>query len=399
MNLNRPLRLRNKIQEYDWGSRTAIPSILGLPKPSKVPMAELWMGAHPKAPSEVEIDSKWIRLDELISKMPEPILGEDIAAKFSKELPFLFKIIAAEMPLSIQVHPNKEQAIKGFEKENKLKIPLDSPKRNYKDKNHKPELLCAISEFEVLKGFRPIDEIIYFVEKAVPLSLRDELDVLKENKNLKVFYTAIMRMEKQKREKVMEELLDNAEKLKNEPEFSLVLRLNRFFPKDIGVLSPLILNYRVLKPGEAIFLPACQLHAYIKGVGMEIMANSDNVIRGGLTHKHVDVDELLNILDFESMPFDTVSPTLENDIEFRYLVPAEEFLLSVISLEHGKDFISSKKRSVEIIFVLDGSAIMKDHKGNELLKLKRGDSFLIPSVMPPYSISGKATIYKASVPL
>jgi len=399
MDLKRPFRLRNKIQKYDWGSKTAIPSLLGLP-PSNTPMAELWMGAHPKAPSEVEIDGRWVRLDELISRYPKDILGEDVANKFSNELPFLFKIIAAERPLSIQAHPNKKQAIEGFEREERLGIPINAPNRNYKDKNHKPEILCAITEFEALKGFRRIEEIIHLMEKAVSKSLKEEIRLLKEKRNkegLRLFYGSIMKMDKRKKEDALSELLENAKKNEDDPIFSLVIKLNNFFPHDIGIISPLILNRCILRPEEAIFIPAGELHAYIRGVGVELMANSDNVLRGGLTHKHVDVDELLRILKFDYYGNIEIIKPAYKDSEAVYPTPAEEFLLSNIRLRKSKEFISPKKRSIEILIVLEGDAIIKNEK--EIMKIKKGDSILIPSAMPSYILEGDAIIYKASVPI
>jgi len=398
LDLKRPLRLKNKIQEYNWGSKTAIPSILGLPAPSKNPMAELWMGAHPKAPSEVEIDGRWVRLDKLISDEPEAVLGKKVASKFCNQLPFLFKIIAAEKPLSIQAHPNKEQAINGFERENRLGIPLDALERNYKDKNHKPEILCAITRFEALKGFRNIEEIVYLLKSSVPNSLREEIEIL-ERDGLKPFFSAIMNLKGKKKEEAISELLLNSQKLKNDPIFSLVLRLNKHFPKDIGIFSPLILNIYVLEPGEAIFLPAGELHAYIKGVGVELMANSDNVLRGGLTHKHVDVKELLNIVRFESSPIQKIKPIASGKIEVIYPAPVEEFALHKISLREGTSFSSAEDRAVEIMIVLEGNVKIDIPETERHMKLKRGNSVLIPSIMPKYLLSGNATIYKATVPL
>ena len=398
MELKRPLRLKNKIQEYEWGSRTAIPSILGLPTPSKNPVAELWMGAHPKAPSEVEVEGKWIRLDELISAQPVEVLGESVAKRFSNQLPFLFKIIAADKPLSIQAHPNKEQAIQGFERENRQGIPLDAPERNYKDRNHKPEILCAITRFEALKGFRKEEEILGFLKKAVPNSLKEEISIL-EKDGLKPFFSAIMQLKGEKKESAISELLSSSEKLKDDPVFSLVLRLNKYFPKDIGIFSPLILNMYVLEPREAIFLPAGELHAYIKGVGVELMANSDNVLRGGLTHKHVDVKELLNILRFESSPVQKLKPSPLGETEVVYPTPVEEFALHEIKVKEGTYFFSAESRSVEIMIVLDGNAEISLLDSDKSVALQRGDSVLIPSIMPRYRIKGDAAIYKATVPL
>ncbi len=403
MKYNRLFKLKNKIQEYDWGSKMAIPSLLGLPVPSTRPMAEMWMGAHPRAPSEIEIDGEWRRLDQVIANTPVPILGKGVADKFLNELPFLFKVIAAAKPLSVQAHPNKAQAIAGFERENRLQIPLDAPERNYKDKNHKPEILCALTRFEALKGFRDINQIISLMERAVPLSLGNELEFLRKNKDLNGlsrFYASIMKMDTEKREASIGELLRNAKKyLGCDPAYSLVIKLNEFFPMDIGIFSPLLLNRVVLNPGEAIYLPAGELHAYIEGFGVELMANSDNVLRGGLTHKHVDTDELLNILSFNYGPAHIIAPEVTRQSEAIYPAPAEEFALSVITVDDKSSFISSEDRPVEIMIFIEGEAEIEDLQSNDKVRLKKGDSVLIPSLMPQYEICGNATIYKASVPI
>ena len=401
---DKPLRLKNRIQEYDWGSRTAIRSLLGLSVPGGKPIAEIWMGAHPKAPSEVEINGIKRSLDKLIAEDPVSILGKKVVDKFSHELPFLFKVIAAEKPLSIQVHPNKDQAISGFNKENALGIPLSAPERNYKDKNHKPEILCAITKFEALKGFRKIEEMILLMERVVPSVLKRDLAALKERQDfygLRSFYTSIMKMDEDKKTIAIRELVDKAKLYQDvDPAYSLVLKLNEIFPMDIGVFSPLVLNRITLGVGEAIYLPAGELHAYISGVGVELMANSDNVLRGGLTHKHVDVDELLNIVKFNYGPAQIITPIDARDCEAIYTAPAEEFILSVIKLENGKNFISlDENRPAEIMILIDGEAEIRDVKKGNILKLKKGDSILIPSAMPQYIISGVATIYKASVPV
>ncbi len=398
-----PLRMRNKIQKYDWGSKTAIPSILNLSIFNNKPMAELWMGAHQKAPSEVQVNGKWIYLDKLITKDPISILGKRVVDKFSKELPFLFKIIAAEKPLSVQVHPNKEQAEIGFEKESKLGIPLDAPNRNYKDKNHKPEILCAVTRFEALKGFRDIEEIILLLSNVVPSVLKNDFDVFKrksDSQGLKEFYKSIMNMDPQKKIIAIEELIKNVQGyVDKDPVYSLILRLNKIFPGDIGIFSALLLNRVVIGAGEAIYIPTGELHAYIEGVGIELMANSDNVLRGGLTTKYVDIEELLNIVNFDYGPAQIITPINGKYCEFIYPTPVEEFVLSVIKLKNGETFLSSMHRSVEIMFVMQGKATIQNMKKGNKLALKQGDSILIPSAMPQYKIYGNATIYKASVPI
>ena len=209
-----------------------------------------------------------------------------------------------------------------------------------------------------------------------------------------------MKMDQEKRKKVMEELLSNVEKYAElDPSYSLVKRLNDVFPMDIGIISPLILNRIVLNEGEAIYLPAGELHSYIEGVGVELMANSDNVLRGGLTHKHVDVEELLNILNFDWKPMQVIVPRNIGQSEAIYPVPVEEFLLSIINVDDNTMYLSRKDRPVEIMIIMDGEIDMETCHNGKGLNLKKGESVLIPSAMPQYMISGNATIYKASVPI
>jgi len=173
-------RLKNPVQEYAWGSRTAIPSLLGLPVPTERPAAELWLGAHPKAPSQVMVDGAWQSLDRVIESDPVSVLGKDVAERYANKLPFLFKVLAADRPLSIQVHPNLEEAREGFERENRLGIPLNAAERNYRDSNHKPEILCAVTPFEALKGFRPFDDLLSLLGKVSSETLSHELDGLRK---------------------------------------------------------------------------------------------------------------------------------------------------------------------------------------------------------------------------
>ncbi|MBW2026968.1 MAG: mannose-6-phosphate isomerase, class I [Deltaproteobacteria bacterium] len=276
--------LRNPIQHYAWGSKTAIPKLLNIPNPERNPMAELWMGAHPKAPSQVCVDGRWISLIDVIASSPESVLGSEVARRFDSQLPFLFKILAAAEPLSIQVHPNKQQAIEGFTKENELGISLDAPYRNYRDDNHKPELLCALTPFEALKGFRPVGEALALMETIAVPELSPLVDGLRNHPDmdgLKRFFRILMKMGKSEQARMVSRVVERAkEKARERRELYWVMELGKKYPGDVGVLSPLFLNLIYLEPGQAMFLPAGELHAYLGGTGLEIMANSDNVLRG-----------------------------------------------------------------------------------------------------------------------
>lgn len=394
--------MKNIVQEYAWGSYTAIPELLGNVSPAKTPQAELWMGAHPKASSMVKCDGNWKSLLELIGKNPHDILGEKVAEKFDNSLPYLFKVLAAAKPLSIQAHPSRDQAKRGFERENRVGIPLDAHNRNYKDDNHKPECICALSLLWALNGFRKISDIVGLMGKICPKGLKNELNNLRGEPNslgLKNFFQAMMTMDRDRQKQIIADAITNAQKfIDDDQAYKWMINLHREYPADIGVFSPVLLNLICLKPGQAMFLRAGELHAYLDGVGIEIMANSDNVLRGGLTPKHVDVPELLKVLNFEEREVDILIPEESNNYESIYSSSAEEFILSVISVKEGIIYNSPLDRSVEILLCADGNATFFDFGENDKIDIAGGRSVIIPAIVEKYSIEGKATLYKAAVP-
>jgi len=394
--------LKNPVQNYAWGSPTAIPELLGEQNPSHEPRAELWMGAHLKAPSLVNYDGQWLSLAELIAKYPQEILGNDVALAFGNKLPYLFKVLAAAKPLSIQAHPSRNQAKKGFVRETARGIAMDAPNRNYKDDNHKPECICALSPFWAMYGFRNIPDILTLMEKNCPVGLAGELDFLKkhpDSRGLKRFFTDLMTMDSQRQKRVVDEAVRNAHQYSDEDfAFHWMTRLSNGYPTDIGILAPLLLNLIELKPGDALFLPAGELHAYLEGVGMEVMANSDNVLRGGLTPKHIDVPELLKVLHFKPRPVNILKAVKKNKNERIYASEADEFVLSVVSASAGSPYQSSDSRSVEIMLCTEGTAFLKDKGTQEVINIKKGESAIIPAAVISYSITGDALIYKAAVP-
>jgi len=395
--------LKNTIQEYAWGSYTAIPELLGNDSPANTPQAELWMGAHPKAPSKVKCNGKWQSLLELIEKNSQDILGEKVAPKFKYRLPYLFKVLAAAKPLSIQAHPSTGQAREGFERENRLKIPLDAPARNYKDDNHKPECICALTPFWALNGFRKISDIIFLMDKICPPGLKKDFDLFRhqpDSRGLKEFFKTMMIMDRTTQKQIINDAVKNAGQLQDKNKaYQWITDLNEEYPSDIGVLSPILLNLICLEPGQAMFLPAGTLHAYLDGVGIELMANSDNVLRGGLTPKHVDVAELLNVLNFEERDSNILNMETISPCEQRYESHAQEFALSVIKVKTDMNYYSLDKKSVEILLCTDGDAVVVDLAGNNRVEIKKGVSILIPAVVKKYSIIGDAVLYKAAVPI
>ncbi|MGB2929260.1 MAG: mannose-6-phosphate isomerase, class I [Desulfobacterales bacterium] len=395
--------MKNTVQEYAWGSFTAIAELLGNGSPSKTPQAELWMGAHPKAPSMVKCDGNWISLLELIEKNPIHILGEKVAEKFDNRLPYLFKVLAAAKPLSIQAHPSRDQAKQGFERENRQGIPIDAYNRNYKDDNHKPECICAKTLFWALNGFRKISSIVSLIEKICPQGLKKQLDTLRGQQSpieLKNFFQTLMTMNHKRQTKIIAHAVSNAKKFTDDdPAYKWMIDLHKEYPADIGVFSPILLNLICLEPGQAMFLPAGELHAYLDGVGIELMANSDNVLRGGLTPKYIDMPELLNVLNFEEREVNILETKQINECECVYESHAEEFILSIIDVKEGIIYNSPAHRSIEILLCTDGKATITDLGKNDKVVIDRGKSVIIPAVVKKYSVQGNATLYKAAVPL
>ena len=395
--------MKNPIQPYAWGSYTAIPELLGADDLAGGPQAELWMGAHPKAPSLVDCAGKWISLEALIQDNPEDILGKRVVKQFGTRLPYLFKVLAAAQPLSIQAHPNQGQAKQGFEKENRLNIPLDAFHRNYKDDNHKPESICAMTPFWALKGFRNVGDMLELLTMVYPIPLSADIEKLKQHpdsRGLRLFFSAVMKMGQPQQKKVVDNVVAMAKKQKQDDHiFQWIIELNNRFPGDIGVLSPILLNVVRLEPGQAMFLPAGELHAYLDGVGIELMANSDNVLRGGLTSKHIDVDELLRVLNFSEGETAVLPVTPSNRCELVYDSRAEEFVLSVIQVQTDIAYDSRTERGVEILLCTRGEATIDDLHNNLGIPLPKGRSVLVPAAVEKYRITGDATIYKAAAPV
>jgi mannose-6-phosphate isomerase len=395
--------LKNTIQNYAWGSTRAIPDLLGQKNPEHKTQAELWIGAHPKAPSLVQHNGQWVSLPELIAKNPIDILGKKVAANFNNRLPYLVKVLAAAKPLSIQAHPDLHQAREGFQRENTQKIPLDAPNRNYRDDNHKPECICALTRFWALSRFRKISGILSYFEKLNLQQLQAELADFKKRPTvdgLKRFYTSLMTLDMDRQKRIVDEALGQAQGFEAEdPVFKWMLRLADDYPGDIGVLTPILLNLICLEPGQAIFLDAGELHAYLEGLGIELMANSDNVLRGGLTPKHVDVAELLRVLKFEDRDITLLKPGKSVANELVYPSPAAEFVLSVITLNKAATYQSPKDRSVEILICTRGKATIFDRHDRTETQLQQGASAVVPAAVEGYSIKGEGTCYKAGVPL
>ncbi|WP_460607258.1 mannose-6-phosphate isomerase, class I [Jatrophihabitans fulvus] len=339
------------VRHYAWGSTTAVPELLGT-RPDGRPVAELWFGAHPDDPSPAIGDelAAGARLDTLVDADPARMLGAAVLSRFGPRLPFLLKILAADTALSIQVHPTLDQAVAGYAAEDAAGVPRGAPERNYRDPNHKPELLCALTGFEALCGFRPVERTRALVSRlAVPeLSFLEPL--LTGPDPLRAAFEAVLTHDDTA---ALSEALAAAvgEREIDDPLRGVALAAADF-PGDVGVVLALLLNHVVLAPGEAIYLGAGNVHAYLRGTGVEIMANSDNVLRCGLTPKHVDVPELLAVTDFSAL----LDPRLPS-VDGAFDVAVRDFRLTRLHLD-GR--VTLEERGPLIVLCVEGDARVGD---------------------------------------
>jgi len=394
--------LENPVQEYAWGSTTAIAELLGQPSPSVTPQAELWMGAHRKAPSRVVLPDGAITLDRFIEADPAGVLGGATARRFANELPFLFKVLAAARPLSIQAHPNLQQAREGFARENDAGIDIKGPDRNYRDANHKPECICALTDFWALNGFRASNDMARQLNTLCPRTLHELVArtlPINAAPDLRALFNALLSMDADACRRVIDEALNTLDVQPNMNDIGRwVKALQKEYPYDIGILSPAVLNLLCLAPGQAMYLPAGQMHAYLEGVGIELMANSDNVLRGGLTPKHVDIPELMRVLNFETTMPDVLVPEEISATEQVFRTKAAEFELSVITTKPERPHANKQRNTVQLLLCTDGSAtVTRAHDPHEIT-VQKGSCLLIKAAVHAFQIVGTATFYKATVP-
>jgi mannose-6-phosphate isomerase class I len=410
------LRLEGAVQNYEWGGFEFIPELLGMENLDRKPFGELWLGAHPKAPAQVIDGSERIPLNQLLERDPVRFLGETASARFNKKLPFLLKILDARQMLSIQAHPNKQQAVNGFARENVNQVPLDAPHRNYRDDNHKPEAHLALTEFWMLHGFRPAEEVAALWESTPEfhaLAAGGHLLVPARSGNVETqanpvreLYAAIMRLPQVEVNGCLRPLCQRLDKEcpsdKDHPDY-WAWRAFREFPLpqgdlDRGIFSIYLLNLLHLHPGEGTYQPAGILHAYLEGTTVEIMANSDNVLRGGLTAKHVDISELLRIVTFAGKRPDLLKGEWTAATRRLFQTPAEEFELSVIEVTREQVHFSENRQGAEILISMEGAAIL--HSGSEVAALPRGAMVFLPSGVEYHlrALTERAVLYQAGIP-
>ncbi|MFZ4833784.1 mannose-6-phosphate isomerase [Rouxiella sp. Mn2063] len=382
-------KMNNNVQNYAWGSTDALTSLYGVPNPEGKPMAELWMGAHPKSSSTIKDENgKEQSLRELISKDLVGNLGSSVAERFG-ELPFLFKVLCAEQALSIQVHPSKAAAEVGFAKENAAGIPLDAAERNYKDPNHKPELVFALTPFQAMNGFRELAEIKSLLQGVA--GAHPDIDAFiaqPDMAHLQTLFASLLSMQGAQKTQALD-ILRAALKTHSGQPWETIGSIAVDYPDDSGLFSPLLLNVITLQPGEGMFLYAQTPHAYLKGVSLEVMANSDNVLRAGLTPKYIDIPELLANLKFESKPASTLltQPVVQGN-ELNFPIPVDDFAFSLHELSSAPQTLS--QHSAAIVFCVEGETVL--NKDQQQITLKPGESCYIAANESPVQASGSGRI-------
>lgn len=392
-------KLQGKVMHYAWGGTQFLPGLLHIPNPGNKPFAEYWMGAHPLAPSDVTLTDQVYSLYDLIQSAPESLLSEKVYDRFG-ELPYLFKVQDVKDILSIQVHPSKEEAEKGFDREEAEGIPRQAPYRNYKDRNHKPEVMVALSEFWLLHGFRSHEAIGKMLEEVPEFRL---LVPLFKKSGLKEVYQCIMEMPQADINALMSTLIKREVRRKKEglltremPGWWVAKLYGEQEPGDIdrAVFSIYCFNIVKVMPGEAVFQAAGIPHAYMEGHCMELMANSDNVLRAGLTPKHIDIPELMKHMRFEAVEPKLLKGTPVQEGERVYECPVPDFGIARIELGN-KAAYHATARSLEIFFVVEGGVLI-----NNSLVLKKGEAAVVfAGASYHLDSSGNSTVFKAFVPL
>ncbi|MER6845638.1 mannose-6-phosphate isomerase, class I [Streptomyces platensis] len=405
-------RLANTVRPYAWGSTTALPELLGT-APTGEPQAEMWLGAHPGAPSRIDRGAGPVSLAEIIDADPEAELGADAVRAFGPRLPFLLKLLAAGSPLSLQVHPDRAQAAEGFADEERRGIPIDAGHRNYKDANHKPELIVALTPFDGLCGFRHPAQAADLLAGLGVDDLKPYVDILRaspEEDALREVLTAVLSAEHHAIADTVERAAVAADQLAarggpHADAYAAYAVLAHHYPGDPGVLAAMLLNHVRLQPGEALFLGAGIPHAYLGGLGVELMANSDNVLRCGLTPKHVDVPELLRVVRFEAGDAGVLRPEDVNGEEV-YETPIDEFRLSRFVAAPGAAPHTLPSRTPQILLCTAGTVRLRE-AGAEAgdgggagdgagPALAPGESVFVPAG-ERITLSGDGTLFRATV--
>lgn len=411
-------RLQGRIRSYEWGGARAIPALFGLPE-AEGSVAEVWLGAHhddsasildasdtplldPSQlyPSRVAPAHAVMTLDEYVATAPQAILGESVARRYDGNLPYLLKLIAPQEPLSLQVHPNMAQAREGYAAEDARHIERTARERSYRDTNHKPELALALTRFEALAGFRTARRI-HGVLGTLGTELSDEIDAVVSRRGVaeafRVLLSAHTRPTPEQVEAVTRACASRDPADSPSPRAdAVVARLGRRHPGDPGVVASLLLNPVTLNPGEALYIPAGTVHAYLSGTAVEVMAASDNVVRAGLTAKHVNVDELLRIIDPQAAPPIRIAPERVSRAVQTFYAPVDDFELSTIHLHDASTFERIRTTGPRTLVCLEGAAQVRLRENSE--DINAGQAVFLPDSDGPMELRGFGYFVLASVP-
>ncbi len=393
-------RITEATQPYAWGSSSILQALFGR---TDATLAEAWLGAHPAAPSQVADDGARSLVD-VVSDAPEAVLGADVVARFGPQLPYLLKVLAVEHPLSLQVHPHIERARAGYDEEDAAGVPLDAPQRSYKDRNHKPELVFALTAFEALCGFRAprrAAELLAGLDTPLATKLHELLVAHPSAEGIRAAFTHLLDPVSRPSPGEVAELaaasaLRVAAGSPSPRADRTVALLQAEHPGDPGVVISLLLNPVTLLPGEAMFVPAGGVHAYLHGVAVEIMASSDNVLRAGLTTKHVDIPELLRNVDYVAAPPIRIAPELFHGATKVFYAPVDDFELSVTDLADAEDH-PLPGRGPRILLCLEGEVTVASSADGGLT-LARGRAALAPAADGRLTVRGAGRLVQADVP-
>ena len=394
-------RLDGARQSYDWGSTTAIPEMLGL-ESDGAPWAEQWYGAHPAGPTRLA-DGR--SLAALLASDPGRLLGEDVVRRFGPQLPFLLKVIAPDRALSLQVHPSLDQAVRGFERENTAGLAPDSPVRNFKDPNHKPEMVLALTRFEAVAGFRAprrAAEVLGGLDSPLARRMRRTLRLNPTRFGIRQAFTELVSTDTRPQAAEMAELVAEISRRLAEGRSpsrrvdANVVEMARAFPHDPGIAAALLLNPVTLRRGEALFVPAGSVHAYISGLGVEVMASSDNVLRAGLTTKHVDVPAMLACVDYVAAPPVRPAPEYLSRATRAYYAPVDDFELLVTTVVPQDGRVPVPGRGPRILLGLEGTTMVTTSAGGA--ELSRGRALFVGADERALAVEGEGSLVQADVP-
>lgn len=413
--------LQGRARDYSWGSHTAIPRLFGYGA-ADGPVAELWMGAHTSAPSfisdhpltrvyepQADADDEHATLIEHIESDPVAALGADVVARHGAQLPFLLKIIAPDKPLSLQVHPSIEQAREGFEREDASGIARDCSTRCYPDTNHKPEMAYALTKFEALVGFRSPRRILGVLEgldTEVTKRLHERISAAPNADGVRDAFTCLLDGEHVPTEAEVEDVVRacasrDAEDSPSPRADAIVARLAKHFPGDPGVVASLLLNPVTLQTGEALFTPAGTVHAYLSGTAVEIMASSDNVLRAGLTPKHMDIPELLRVIETVAAPPIRIAPEKVSSVQSTFYVPVDDFEMSTIELRDASTSVMLRGTGPRILLCIRGAAdvsVNGAEGSRQTTILNTGQALFLDASDGPASVRGAGLFIQADVP-